>query len=124
MKEEIKRWMRLADEDFDSAKINFYNKKYYVCAFLCQQCAEKSLKALFIKKEEKVPKVHDLVFLGKKIGLNEDLLKECDELSKVYIETRYPDVGEKLPFEKFDKIKTKKFLEISEKLLKWIKKNI
>lgn len=34
MKEEVKRWLRLAKEDFESAKINFDNSKFYVCAFL------------------------------------------------------------------------------------------
>ena len=124
MREEVKRWINLAKEDFESAKINFDNAKFYVCAFLCQQAVEKALKAWLIEKTGKFPKIHDLVFLAEKLNLDKHLVKGCDELSKVYIETRYPDIEEKLPYEKFDKNKTKRFLYISEELLKWIEKKI
>jgi len=65
-----------------------------------------------------------VLFLANKLNLDKSLVKECDELSKVYIETRYPDIEERLPYEKFDKNKTKRFLEISEKILKWIEEKI
>ena len=60
------RWLRMGRDDFSSAKINFDNRKYYVCSYLCHQCVEKSLKALMVKKNKKLIKTHDLVYLAKK----------------------------------------------------------
>ena len=69
MKEEIKRWIKMAKDDFDSAEANFKIKKYYVCVLLCQQSIEKALKAVLLKKTGKIIKVHDLYLLGEKVDL-------------------------------------------------------
>lgn len=42
----------------------------------------------------------------------------------MYTETRYADIGGRLPFKEFDKVKTKDFLKIAEKISKWVEKNI
>lgn len=124
MKEEVKRWLRLAKDDLDSAQVNFNNKQYYVCAFLCQQSVEKALKGSLIKKTGKLLKIHDLVILGKKVNLPEDILQKCDELNNVYLDARYGDLGGKLPSQKFKKLNSSKFLEIANEVLKWLEKNI
>ena len=56
---EVKRWLKMSRDDFDSAQVNFDNKKYYVCVFLCQQSVEKGLKAIVIRKTGELFKVHD-----------------------------------------------------------------
>ena len=40
-----------------------------------------------------VSSLHRLVKLGRLINISKDLLKECEKLTFVYVETRYPDVG-------------------------------
>lgn len=124
MKEEVKRWWKMAKDDLSSAKSNFKNGKYYVCAFLSQQAAEKALKAILLKKKEKIIKIHDLVILGREAGLQKDFLQQCEQLSRVYIETRYGDIGGRLPSKKFKKRNSADYLKIAEGILKWAERNI
>lgn len=70
-----------------------------------------------------IPKVHDLVFLAKKAGIDSDLLSRCDELAKVYLETRYPDISKEKPSDKFTKVVSEKHLAIAEEVLQWVKKH-
>ncbi len=44
---EAERWLRTALDDRDAARIMRENGKYAHACFLCQQTAEKALKALF-----------------------------------------------------------------------------
>ena len=124
MKEEVKRWIRLSSDDLNSAQVNFDNKQYYVCAFLCQQSVEKALKAFLIKNTNKLIKIHDLVILGEKTNLPKNLLEKCDKLSGVYLDTRYGDLEGKPPSEKFDKNISAEFLNTAKEVLQWLKKNI
>jgi len=119
MIDEINKWFNLAERDFLSAKKNFKKKIYYVSAFLCQQSVEKGLKALYIKKFQKLLKIHDLVKLAKKVEANIEILEICAELNPIYIETRYPDVPTS-----YNKEDIKKLLNNTEKVLKWIKMNL
>lgn len=124
MKEEVKRGWKMAKDDLNGARSNFKNKKYYICAFLSQQAVEKALKALLIKKNKKLIKIHDLVILGRKVDLQKNLLKKCEQLSRVYIETRYGSIGEHVPSQKFKKTNSLEYLKIAQEIVKWVKKNI
>ena len=123
MREEVKKWINMAKDDFDSANSNFENKKYYVCVLLSQQTSEKALKAILLEKTNKIIKIHDLVLLGKKVNLPEDLLDKCGLLSTAYLETRY-SLGNKVPSERFNQGNSLKYLNIAEEILLWVEKNI
>ena len=88
MKEEARKWFKKAKQDLSSAKYNYKGRKHDVSAFLCQQSAEKALKALLLKKSGKIRKIHDLVELGKNVNLPSDLLDSCKELTLSYVYTR------------------------------------
>ena len=60
--------------------------------FLSQQAAEKSLKATILYKEGKIPKIHPIRVLIKKLNLNgDDIKQKAYLLDKFYIPSRYPD---------------------------------
>ena len=120
MKEETKGWINLAEEDFATAKANFKIKKYKFASYLCQQSAEKALKALLIEKTDKFPKIHDLVELGKLSNIEEKLLKELEKLTYVYIEARYSDVSK----DRYTSKETQEDLKIAREVLEWIKRKI
>lgn len=94
-------------------------KIYYISAFLCQQSVEKGLKALYIKKYNKLWKIHDLIELAKKVDANSEIFDVCAKLNSAYIETRYPDV----PIS-YTKKEIMELLDNIEKVLKWIKENL
>ena len=123
MKEEVKRWWKMAKDDLNSAKSNFKNKRYYVCAYLSHQAVEKALKALLLKKTNKIIKTHDLVILGRKVYLTDVLLKKCERLSRVYIETKY-GLGISIPSQKFTKRNSSEYLYIAKEAVAWAGKNI
>lgn len=91
MSDEINLWFEQAKSDLDAAKYNLDGKKFSVVALLVQQAAEKALKASFLKRFKEVPKVHDLVFLAKKLDLPEKLFQHCKQLTSLYMPSRYPD---------------------------------
>src|SRR3989338_4223532 len=88
---ESEKWISSGEEDLDVAKSNLENGKLRAAGFFAQQAAEKSLKALYIKKFKQLYKVHDLVILARKVGAPQEILEICDELEPLYTATRYPD---------------------------------
>ena len=120
MKEEVKKWMEIAEEDFETAKANFEIKKYRFASYLCQQSTEKALKAYSLEKTGKIIKIHDLIELGKIVGVEEKFLNHLDKLTHVYIESRYPDITQR----DYTSDETKEDIKIAEEILLWVKKNI
>lgn len=119
-----KEWFVQAEYDLETAKVMFKTGRYIYTIFMCHLCIEKALKGLYVKKFEKnPPKVHDLVYLVKKINLevpsqHEDYLKIINELS---VPTRYPDDLNKI-LKEYTKSKTKNALNKAEDLFLWLKK--
>ncbi|MBI3026518.1 HEPN domain-containing protein [Candidatus Woesearchaeota archaeon] len=64
MKEEVKRWMSQALADLNAAKKNIQIKIYYLSVQCSHQAAEKALKALFIKKFNKIPEKTHMTLLN------------------------------------------------------------
>ena len=90
MMAEAKDWLEKAEKDLMAAEINTRQALFEVAAFLCQQAAEKALKAVYISKFKRLWKVHDLKELAVKVGAGRGLLVKCDALNPHYIATRYP----------------------------------
>ena len=124
MKEEVKRWLELAERDFESARNNFGGGDYYVASLLCQQSVEKGLKALYLKKFKEIKKIHNLVILAEELKLPKKLVDICDKLNPIYIETRYPDVSGELPHKKYTEDRSQEDIKAAEKVLKWLKRKI
>jgi HEPN domain-containing protein len=116
---EVKKWMEKAEHDLNTARINLQQKIYDASAFFCQQAVEKALKALYIKKFRRLFKTHDLYLLGKRLDLPKELLEVCDEISSLYVETRYPD-----SYAEFNKEKVSKTIQKAKEVIKWVKKKI
>ena len=116
--EEFKKWVERAKRDLDTAKFLFEGKKYEESAFYSHQSIEKSLKGVLIKKSGKLLKIHDLVKLGKNVGMPNNYLVKLKELTFAYIYSRYPDV----PKEDEINEKSEKFILTAEEILKWSQK--
>ena len=69
MKEETKNWIDSANKDLKKARDNFNIGNYDITSFLCQQAVEKALKSILIQRTNEFPKIHDLVRLGKLVGI-------------------------------------------------------
>lgn len=117
---EYKDWLKKAEEDFDVAEFNIAGKKFEAGVFFLQQAAEKSLKALYIKRHKELFRTHDLVVLSKKLKAPPKIMEFSKKLTPAYQYTRYPDV------EKVKNIENniKEFIYITNEILKWTKKNL
>ncbi|MFC2130908.1 HEPN domain-containing protein [Bacteroidota bacterium] len=122
--EHIKFWLDSAEDDLESATINYESNRYNWCLFIGHLALEKALKANFVRvNENKVPpKIHDLIKLSalSNIELDEETKQFFYILNKFNLEARYPEYKSDM-----SKIATKEFTsetfnKIKEKF-KWLK---
>lgn len=95
IKKEISYWLKSAEHDLKTAETLYKNKKYDWCLFIGHLVLEKTLKAFFVRDNNKFPpKTHKLELIAENISLKFSQ-KEIDflrEINDFNIETRYPDV--------------------------------
>lgn len=58
--EEVRLWFVQAEEDFASARYLLEGERFYLVCFVCQQVAEKSLKAYLIAQGEEWIATHSV----------------------------------------------------------------
>ena len=93
---DVKEWMIIADDDFDSAKIlnESVQRHMEVICYLCAQATEKYLKGYLTYNDILPQKTHNLVLLNDKcieIDSNfEEIKMECGFLNRYVNEIRYP----------------------------------
>ncbi len=119
MREEANNWLEQADEDLSTAEANLQIRKYYACAFFCQQAAEKALKGLSIEKLKEVPRTHSLLELGAKLGFGKD--EDLIELNPDYTVSRYPDAANGIPARMYTSKKAEEKVEAAKRILKKVK---
>ena len=127
MKQTTKDWLIAAEDDFLAAKklageVRLTN----IVSFHCQQCLEKSFKAVIEEQGKSSIKSHDLVRLqlNANIKLAEVESNLLEIINEVYIDSRYPgDLG-LLPHGKPTIKEAEIFLEFCESLYYRIKNQI
>ena len=120
------KWLEKAKDDMKYAKGNFGLKFYSQTCFLCQQSAEKALKAFLFYKDQKLIKTHNLErLLEKLIFFKNEFLKlreNCQVLNDYYTDTRYPDIWD---YDRFDNKKLAfQALKLAEEILEFVEKEI
>ena len=119
----VSNWLAKAEEDIKWAKHSYRDKVYYGTCFICEQAAEKALKAFLLYYGNKFPKIHDLTRLIKECEKYQknfsQLIAKATILSMYYIETRYPDLGE---FQHYNQKQAKIALNYSLYIIKFVKK--
>lgn len=99
-------WLDAADEDLRTARQLLRTPGYLIYripAFLAQQSAEKSLKAVLTHLQIEFPRTHDLERLQSLAPTDWEQVRSCEGLGAVTrhaVDTRYPDdVGERISVE-------------------------
>ncbi len=122
MDEDIAKWLRLFEYDWETAKAMFKAERYLYVLFCCQQAIEKLIKAIIVK-EKKIfpPRIHDLLRLAEmtSIKLNDEKRKFLDRLNTFYIESRYPEEVIKLSKEATRDLASL-YLTKTEGVVKWL----
>ena len=126
MDEKTKEWIIQADFDIETAEFMFEGGRYFYAVFMCHLSLEKALKGIYCEKLQDVPpKVHNLVFLINKTGINppEALGKFIVKLNEANIATRYPESLEKLQ-KAYTKTITSEIILNTKEALAWIKQQL
>lgn len=104
---------------------NIREKIYYGACFSAQQSAEKALKAFLIYKKGRFGKIHDLVsLLGQCTKADSSftrLKKKVAKISRYYIQSRYPDIGD---IDRFTYDESHEAFEIAVEVLSFVNKLI
>ncbi len=127
MKETTKEWFLAAEDDLLSAiKLADESRLTNIVAFHCQQCIEKTFKAII--EEQNLPSVksHDLLRLCDIAGikLSEKEFIVLATINEVYIDARYPADFGLMPNGKPTITEANKFIEFTESLFNRLKYNV
>jgi len=93
-KKEAVRWLTQAEEELKDAELLVKAKRFYLSLYLCQQSAEKALKAYLYLKEEELIFTHSVsVLLRMAVTIDREFetIKTAKRLDDYYIPTRYPN---------------------------------
>ena len=88
------RWLTQAEEEYKDAAFLMKAGRYYLSLFLCQQSAEKALKAfVYMNEEESIfsHSVTSLLKMATSIDSDFESLARAKRLDDYYIPTRYPN---------------------------------
>ena len=100
MKPLPEEWLRLADEDLQSARVLYKEEIWSHVCFHAQQAIEKALKSL-IETKGRVEKIHDLLELAAEatnLGFHlESYRSQFEYLNQFYTSARYPFLIATLP---------------------------
>ncbi|HON78932.1 MAG TPA: HEPN domain-containing protein [Spirochaetota bacterium] len=124
MKKKVREWVELARIDLAAAKrLSGDDLVTSAASFHAHQCVEKLFKALIENADNVVPKIHDLDRLKSQIKgpidfeFDEDIL---DDLSRLYIDSRYPSMIGLMPYGRPTIPDTKRYVDFAEKVFESI----
>lgn len=87
-------WWTQAERDIGAAQLLRANEYWETCALMCQQAAEKALKALWIDiRHSEPPKTHWVERLASDLGAPASVVDAAERLSADYTASRYPGPG-------------------------------
>lgn len=93
MNEQVEQWLKFAYQDLRSAEVLLKEEIYSQTCFHCQQCVEKTFKAVLVHNGLSVPHTHSIVTLSKLLptALVSVLDGDITIFDDFYIPARYPD---------------------------------
>lgn len=79
------------------------------------------MKGAIIELQRQLPpKTHNLVELGRTLGVPEDVMSDLRLLNPEYATSRYPDAANGVPAENYDLRKARQLLEAAERVQQWV----
>lgn len=127
--DEARRWFLQAEDELADANLLSREKRYYLALYLCQQSAEKALKAFLYQKGQIPTFTHSVaVLLEMSLHLDSSFsrLSAAKRLDDYYIPTRYPNgLPGGIPSRYFnDPIEAEAALKLSKKVLDLVRSKL
>ena len=95
------KWFKQARHDLVIAKKNVAIGGYDTAAFLAHQAVEKLLKSLYALRGQKIPRIHYVDVLARRLGVYRLVAPEITDINADYMFARYPD-GRERSYEEYD----------------------
>ena len=123
----VAHWVERSQYDLDTAKIMLDTGRYLYVAYMCQQAAEKILKAFIAQLGKENFPIHNLNRLAEIATISNELTSEqfnfLAELTPYHIEARYGDYKESLS-EIINAKKAEQVYKKTREIHKWIYQKI
>ena len=127
MKRETEEWIKIAEEDFQSAEYLFERSLFRMVCYHAQQVVEKILKAVLTEHEIEFSRTHNILDLynaAKEIGHKAFLAdEEAIFLNSIY-RARYPAALGLLPIGEPTKEDADRALNIAQKMREWLQETL
>ena len=128
-KSEGARWLRQAEQDLRDAAYNQEGERFNLACFLCQQAAEKAVKAYLYHRGAEDVWGHSLIDLCEDAKIFElffDTIKsDARQLDKYYSITRYPEfLPSGIPSEAFDRVDADRAIELSQAVVEFVRERL
>ncbi len=118
MQNRAKDWLKQAENDLSWAHDTLKAGKYAQACFICQQVAEKALKAIAYKSGFDMVKSHSVMEIAKMLDINGDIESMGKRLNQYYISTRYPDaVPSGAPYEYYSHDQAEEAIGFASKII-------
>jgi HEPN domain-containing protein len=123
------RWLRQARHDLGDAEYNLGGSRYALVCFLCQQAAEKALKAYLYARGADQVLGHSVADLAEECGeLDSDfrtLKPRAAPLDHYYVPTRYPNsLPGGIPAEAFDETDARRALTLAVEVIRLVEAKV
>ncbi len=124
MKKETEEWLKIAIEDFLSAKHLFVHSLFRMVCYHSQQSVEKLSKAILLEHDIDIPRTHNLFDLNnavRKLGYSSPLSDEDAVFLNSIYRSQYPFDSGLLSYGEPTNKDAEKALEIAKKMMIWFK---
>lgn len=111
-------WLRQADEDLRWADHTLNSGFFPQVCFICQQAAEKAMKALALERQFSQTRTHSIVKLATALNVNGEIEAAGRRLDQYYISSRYPDaMPDGIPSEYIDREQAAQAISLAKTII-------
>jgi len=100
-------------------------ERWAQACFVCQQCADKALKALALARGFDRVRSHSTLEIARALGINDAVEDAAKRLDLYYMSTRYPDaLLSGAPFEYFTRAQAEEALQLTATVLRRVREEV
>ena len=114
-------WLQQAKHDLEAARALRDSGFWDTCALMCQQAAEKAVKALWIDvKSAAPPRIHWVERLAEELSAPAEVIDLASILVADYTTSRYPDSAAGMPYGQYSREDADDRLDKAQTFLAWV----
>ena len=121
LRKEVQAFWTQAQADYTTATVLMDAGIYYASVFFSQQAAEKALKAVALRKQQRNPRGHHLIQIANSLDAPIEVMNASAELNVEFLTSRNPDASDGVPAQIYTRASAEQHLRAADTVLKWAK---